>query len=154
MFEHGVFVTNSGKISPFSRLNTDDDLNILREVAAAKLRIPPNGKKPEQSENSTFQGNASKFTHDLNTWKSVQDYYYRLQEYTKNHEKVKSRIKSVGGEADEVKELRSHIKNARLEVAEEEDKKRQKTVDKSSLSERLAQLLCEKRHNDGILRER
>ena len=73
-----------------AKFSPSEDLDIVREVAAAKAHIAPMGQTRQRFEIAASKANASrKFAAEV-TWKAFQDLYKRLQSRLDRNERVEA----------------------------------------------------------------
>lgn len=100
-----------------SRFTPDEDITILREVAAAKAHIAPQGQTKERFEIAAVKINQGGRVGEKVGWKTVQDRYKRLQCRFDEQDKKEALMSGVGGEVGEADELLAVMKEAREDIA-------------------------------------
>eukprot|EP00171_Calliarthron_tuberculosum_P001767 IDg1767t1 len=128
---------SAGRMDRRPKFTPADDLVIIREVAAAKAHVAPNGQTKERFHVAAHKANCSKKISCAVTWKSIQDRYKRLQSRFDASERVESAMSGVGGEVGEMEELLSMMRDARRDVADERSAARQKSKEQEAEKERL-----------------
>lgn len=135
--------TSHGGVGRKSKFKPDEDLIIVREVAAARAHVAPNGETRERFEVAAAKVNGSKRLVSSVTWKSVQDRYKRLQKRFDRNDRIEAAMSGVGGEFGELEELLSSMKETREDLTRERESKRQKVMEREAEKERLgSELRC------------
>lgn len=119
------------------KFTPDDDLIIVREVAAAKAHVSPNGTSKERYETAANKVNAAKKLSFAVTWKSVQDRYKRIQTRFDEMDKVEQGMSGVGGELGEMEDLLSVMKQARQDFNDEKSATRRAANAREAAKEQL-----------------
>ena len=155
-FEAGASAM-SGKRGRRSKYTAEEDLIILREVAATKAHIAPYGRTLElfQTAAKKVNGNA-KFTVEA-TAKGIFDRYTRLQKDFDKSERKTCLLSGVGGEIGEAEELLAMMKEARddaaLQARMEKEALRAQEEAKIRKGEELVMLATERvpRRDDAVV---
>ena len=100
------------KFTPF------DDLVLVREVAAAKAHVAPNGTTKERFETAAKKANTTKRLSCPVTCKSIQYRYKHIQGRFDDHDRVDALMSGVGGEVGEMEELLISMREARQDMLE------------------------------------
>ena len=103
----------SAKPSRRSKFTSDEDLILIREVAACKAHSASNGKKGELFAKAAACANQNPGLKQKVTQKSIQDRYVRLQKDFDEGDKKESAMSGIGGEVGEMVELLSEMRQAR-----------------------------------------
>lgn len=88
-----------------SKLSKEEDLLLLRYVAAARTHVPPKGETRERFEIASSKANATKKLSTNIAWKPMQYRYKRLQGRYDEDETTEIRMSGLGGEVGEKEEL-------------------------------------------------
>lgn len=129
------------KAGRHSRFTCDEDLIIVREVAAARAHIAGFGETRRKFENVAANVNENPSMNQKVTWKSVQDRYKRLQADFDKSDKRNQMMSGVGGEVGELEELLMEMREARDDMDSKKgaDRAAQKAADEEK--ERVGQEL-------------
>lgn len=139
-----LYETRTGRRPKFT---PEDDLMLVREVAAAKAHLAPNGATKERYETAANKANATRRLTCPVTWKSVQDRYKRIQARFDERERVESLMSGVGGELGEIEELLSSMKEARQDLLNCKSASRRAAQEREAEKERLGSIVREKAMN-------
>ena len=123
------------------KFTPDDDLVLVREVAAAKAHIAPNGATKERFETAAKKSNATKRLSCAVTWKSVQDRYKRIQSRFDERDKIDGLMSGVGGEVGEMEELLSAMREARQDLLNSRSASRRAAQERETEKERLGAIV-------------
>ena len=119
------------------KFTPDDDLVLVREVAAERAHIAPNGATKERFETASKKANATRRLTCPVTWKSVQDRYKRIQARFDEHDKIDGLMSGVGGDLGEMQELLSSMKEARQDLLNSKSASRKAAQEREAEKERL-----------------
>lgn len=124
-----------------SKFTYEEDLLLLREVAAAKAHVAPTGETRERFEIAAAKANATKKISTNIAWKPLQDRYKRLQGTYDEEEATESRMSGLGGEVGEKEELLAGMREDREMVAAEKCAKKDAETKREREKERLGAII-------------
>lgn len=132
---------NDSRTGRRPKFTPDDDLVLVREVAAAKAHVAPNGATKERFETAAKKSNATHRLSCVVTWKSIQDRYKRIQTRFDERDRVESLMSGVGGDVGEMEELLSSMKEARQDFRNNRNASRKEAEDRELEKERLGAIV-------------
>lgn len=124
-----------------SRFTFEEDLLLIREVAACKAHIARNGETKDMFELAAVKANATKRLHCSISWKSLQDRYKRIQARFDRDDRTEQRMSGIGGEVSEMDEILAIMKEERDDLNVQRNEKKDKEDKRMKEKERLGSVI-------------
>ena len=136
------------------RFTPEDDLIILREVAAANAHVAGYGEIQKSFAVATENANCNPSLSAKVTAKSLQDRYKKLLENFRRADAADRRMSGVGGEMCEMDELLGMMEEARNDVQEKQSAlklaRERQDAEKERLGKELVSRSLARRKSDGV----
>ena len=111
--DEGACKSKAGRQSRFSN---EEDLILVREVAASSAHLAAFGETRATFGQAAAKVNENEAMKEKVTWKSVRDRYKKIQEKFDKRDNCERRISGSGGEVGEMDELLMEMKQARDDI--------------------------------------